>query len=185
VVTTGNDGHGETGKFLEKMLATYGTSSFGTVYSMGAFTPGFFPRREQARNRYKKLARKVAERILSGKQPHVTSWLRKMYKIMKLKMGGVHAVHYLSNGPTEGQPDPSPFILWLMRTIIKKRNITQDEIDRLAGLMGFELSWWRDRGWLRTRNFKQLRAVPIPLDFIVSERLLEISSETDRVLAAA
>lgn len=185
VVTTGNDGHGETGKFLEKMLAAYGTSSFGTVYSMGAFMPGFFPRREQARNRYNKLASKVADRILSGKQPHVTSWLRRVFKVMKRKMTGVHVINYIRYGSVEGQPDPPKLMLWMIKSLLKKRKVTDEQVDKLAAVMGFELDWWRDRGWLTARSLKQLRTTPVPKGFNIAARLLEIPSETERVLAAA
>ncbi len=49
VVTTGNEGHKPTGDFLEKMHATYGTYSFGTISSIGGFDAAYFPWREQAK----------------------------------------------------------------------------------------------------------------------------------------
>ena len=104
--TTGNDGHGETGEFLEKMLATYGTSSFGTIYSLGAFTPGLFPRREKARSKNAKLARTVAQAVLARRKLPTSSIQRKMFRTMKRKVSGAHAIDWLRNGPIRGHyPD--------------------------------------------------------------------------------
>ena len=113
--TTGNDGEKETAAFLEKMLATYGTSSFGTLCSLGAFTPGFFPRRQSARETHRKLARKVVATLLSGKALPVTALQRKMFKVMKRKVAATHAIDWLRTGPVAGQPAPNPILLWLMR----------------------------------------------------------------------
>jgi len=175
VCTTGNDGFRETGDFLEKMLGTYGTSSFGTIYSAGAFTPGFFPRRETARNRYKKLAKRVAETLFSGRKPHITNWQRRMFKVMKKKMSGVHAINYLRYGPVEGQPNPPGFLLWMLKKIMKKRNVTDEQIAKLAGVMTFELSWWRHRNWLSSRSLKQLMKTPVPDGFDIKQHLLQPS----------
>ena len=92
-VTTGNDGHKETGEFLEKMLATYGTYSFGSILSLGGFTPGFFPWREESRKKYTKLAQKVAQTVLQGKMPPSRSIQNKIFRTMKNKMSGIHAVN--------------------------------------------------------------------------------------------
>ncbi|MBW2525684.1 MAG: flavodoxin family protein, partial [Deltaproteobacteria bacterium] len=75
--TTGNDGQRETGEFLEKMLATYGTSSFGTLCGTRAATPGFFPGREAARTGHRKLASKVAATLRAGKALPVTALQRR------------------------------------------------------------------------------------------------------------
>ena len=173
VCTTGNDGFRETGDFLEKMLGTYGVSSFGTIYSTGAITPGFFPRREMARNRYKPFARRIAHVIQSGKKPSITNWQLKMFKVMKKKMSGVHVIHYLRYGAEENQPNPPRFLLWMMKKIIKKRNFKKEQMDKMAGLMTFELNWWRDRNWLTTRNFKQLLETPLPDGFDAKQHLLQ------------
>jgi multimeric flavodoxin WrbA len=173
VVTTGNDGHKETGSFLEKMLATYGVSSFGTVFSAGAFTSGFFPRRESARIRYKKMAGKAAKSIINGKRPRVTPWLRRMYKVMKKKMSGTHVIHFMSHGSDAGMPKPPRFLLWMFKKLLKKRNVTATQVNKVASLMVFELDWWVDRGWLTTKSFKELRSVPVPRDFNIDKRLLD------------
>lgn len=172
VVTTGNDGHEETGNFLEKMLATYGVSSFGTVSSTGALTSGFFPRREMARNRYKKMARKVAKIIINGKRPQVTPWLTRMFKVMKKKMSFVHVIHYIAHDTDKGIPKPPQYRLWMFRKLLKKRNVTVEQINKTASLMVFELDWWKDRGWLKTKSFKELRSVPVPQEFNIHKRLL-------------
>lgn len=171
--TTGNDGHDEVGRFLEKMLATYGTSSFGTIYSLGAFTPGFFPRRELSRAKNRKLAEKVAATILQGKPLPVSSIQKRMFKVMKRKVGGAHAINWLRNGPVEGQPAPSPLLLWILRTRFRKVGISEEQLDRLSGLITLELSWWRSRGWLSAKSFKELSARPIPDGFSVQQQLLE------------
>jgi multimeric flavodoxin WrbA len=171
--TTGNDGHGETGQFLEKMLATWGTSSFGSIYSLGAFTPGFFPRREMARARNAKLARKVAATLLEGKALPVTSIQRKMFKVMKRKVSGAHAIDWLRHGPVEGQPAPSPLLMWILRSRFKKVALTESQLERLSGLISFELGWWRSRGWLDARSFRDLAGRPIPEGFNLRQRLLE------------
>ena len=173
VCTTGNDGFREMGDFQEKILGTYGVSSFGTIYSAGAFTPGFFPRREMARKRYKLFAKRVANVILSGKKPPITNWQNRMFKVMKKKMNGVHVIHYLRYGAVNNQPDPSRFLLWMMKKIMKKRKVTDEQIDKLANVMTFELNWWQDRNWLYARNFKQLLETPIPDGFDAKQHLLQ------------
>ena len=170
--TTANDGHQETGAFLEKMLATYGTHSFGTVHGTGAYTPGFFPRRQLHREKLRKLARKVAATVMSGKRPAVTRWQNRMFKVMRRKMTGVHAINYIVNGPVEGQPDPPRFLVWMIRRAIKKKNIPSKDTQRLSRLMQFELAWWRDRGWLNAKSMRQLLNTPVPDNFSLHSRLL-------------
>lgn len=170
--TTGNDGQGETGAFLEKMLATYGTSSFGTIYSLGAFTPGFFPRRQIARAKHTKLARKVAKTLLSGKQLPTSSIQRKMFRTMKRKVQGAHTIDWMRNGPIPGTPAPSRILIWLLRRRFEQVGLTEEQQDRLSGLISFELSWWRSRGWLSARSFDKLSQAPLPGGFDARQRLL-------------
>jgi hypothetical protein len=171
VTTTGSDGFNEVGRFLEKMLATYGTFSFGTVVGRGAYTPGFFPRRASERKNYQKLARRVAETVKAGKMPSATAWRKKMFKVMTRKLRGVQLVHYVANGPSEGIPDPPAMMVRITRNAMKKRNVTHDQVTRLSRLMSFELRWWADRGWLSAKTFGQLAAKPLPDGFNVRERL--------------
>jgi multimeric flavodoxin WrbA len=172
VTTTGNDGYDEVGRFLEKMLATYGISSFGSVVGTGAYTPGFFPRRESERAKYKKLARRVAETVRTGKMPPATAWRKKMFKVMKRKLTGVQLVNYVANGPSESIPDPTAIMVRMIRNVMKKRNVTDDQVKKLSRLMLFELRWWADRDWLSARTFDQLAAKPVPEGFAVRERLV-------------
>jgi multimeric flavodoxin WrbA len=170
--TTGNDGQKETGEFLEKMLATYGTSSFGTISSMGGFTPGLFPRRAMARAKNAKMARKVARTMLEGKRLPTSSIQRRMFKTMKRKVSGAHTIDWMLNGPIEGQPAPSRFLVRFLRKRFEKVGLTEEKQDRIAGLISFELSWWRSRGWLDARSFDELRDRPIPGGFDARQRLL-------------
>ena len=172
VCTTGNDGQDEVANYLEKMLATYGTSSFGTVIGTGAYTPGFFPRRESVREKYKDLARHVAETIVSGKPMPVSSWQRKMFKVMKRKMTGVHVIDYIQNGESDERPDPPRMMLRMVRGLMTKRGVTEDQVARLARLMSFELGWWSKRGWLTAKSFGQLASRPTPADFDTRAYLL-------------
>lgn len=171
-VTSGNEGQKETGSFLEKMLATYGTFSFGSILSIGGFTPGFFPWREQSRNKYRKLAKKVAKTILLEKRPKRRPIQRKIYRTMKKKMSGSHSINSMIHGVPDGQPTPPKRRLKIMRFFLNKMNVTEKQLEEMAGLMSFELTWWRDRGWLWTKSFKQLSAMPVPEDFNVRDRLI-------------
>jgi multimeric flavodoxin WrbA len=173
-VTTGNDGYRETGEFLEKMLATYGTRSFGTIYSIGGFTPGFFPWREQARQKNRKMAVRAVKMIQQNKLPKVKPILYKMFKAMKHKMHGMHAVNSMVNGEVKNQPKPLWLRVRVMQFFMKKMKITDKQLQKWAGFMSFELSWWRDRGWLRAGNFKQLADMKVPDNFDIKTRLLEI-----------
>ncbi len=177
--TTGNDGHEEVGAFLEKMLATYGTSSFGTINSIFGFTPGFFPGRERARARNKKLAARVARTVLADEKPRVTRMQRQMYKVMRRKMTGVHAINCMRNGNVEGQPEPPWLRLKIMNHFIEKLGFSDEQLDTWAGFLEFELGWWRDRGWLDTRSFADLASRPVPDGFDARRRLLRVSAVTD------
>lgn len=171
-VTTGNEGHRETGSFLEKMLATYGTFSFGSILSIGGFTPGFFPWREHSRNKYRKLAKKVAKKILLEKRPKSKPIQRKMFRVMKNKMSGIHALNSMRYRAPDGQPNPPKLRLKIMRFFFKKMNVNEKQLEKLAGLLSFELAWWRDREWLWARSLKQLAGMPVPENFNVRDRLI-------------
>ena len=172
VTTTGNDGFDEVGSFLEKMLATYGISSFGTVAGTGAYTSGFFPRRESEREKHKKLARSVAQTVTAGKQPTATKWRKKMFKVMKRKLGGVRLIHYVANGPSEKMPDPPAMMVRMIKNVMNKRNVTHYQVARLSRLMTFELRWWADRDWFSAKRFGQIAAKPVPDGFKATDRLV-------------
>lgn len=171
--TTGNDGHGEVGAFLEKMLATYGTYSFGTINSIFGFTPGFFPGRDRARAKNKKLAARVARTVLESKRPSINRMQRKMFKVMRRKMTGVHAINCMRHGNVDGQPEPPWLRLKIMNHFIEKLGFTDKQLDTWAGFLEFELGWWRSRGWLDTKSFSELAARPMPADFNAKQRLLQ------------
>ena len=154
--TTGNDGHEEVGSYLEKILATYGTSSFGTIRSVGGFTPGFFPWRKTARAKNARLARRVAETMAAGKPLPVNAAQRRMFKVMKAKMTRVHALNTLRFGQVEGQPRPSWLKRRLMSFFTRRLGLTDAELDKWARMLSFELRWWRERGWLEARSFADL-----------------------------
>lgn len=170
--TTGNDGHRETGAYLEKMLATYGTSSFGTIHGLGAFTPGFFPRRSTTRAKHAKLAQKVARTMLEGRRLPTSALQRRMFKVMKRKVSGSHTIDWMLHGPIEGQPAPPRLLTWIIRRRFDQVGLTEAQQEKLSGLIPFELRWWRSRGWLDARSFDDLRGRPIPAGFDVSARLL-------------
>ena len=177
--TTGNDGQKETGYFLEKMLATYGTFSFGTINSMFGFTPGFFPARDRARAKNKKLAARVARTVLEGKKPPVNRMQRKMFKAMHRKMTGVHAINCMRRGNVDGQPEPPWLRLKIMTHFIDKLGFTDEQLDTWAGFLQFELGWWRSRGWLDAKSFSQLASKPVPADFNLKHRLLAVNEITE------
>ena len=154
------------------MLTTYGTRSFGTVIGTGAHTPGFFPRREIARAKHTKLAEQVAKTVLSGKSLRIGTWQRRMFKVMKRKITGVHVINYMQNGTVEGQPDPPKMMVKMVRKLIEKRGVSDEQVSKIAGLMSFELGWWRSREWLGARTFRQLAAQPVPAGFDARAHLL-------------
>ena len=121
-VTTGNEGHKETSEFLEKMLATYGTRSFGSLMSIGAFTPGFFPWRGKARQKNQKIARKVARTIMDEKKPASRKIQKQIFKVMNNKMNGVHTINCMQHGIPEGQPAPVKLRQKIMSYFFKKLN---------------------------------------------------------------
>ncbi len=177
--TTGNDGYREVGSFLEKMLATWGAYSFGTIYSGGAFTPGFFPRRASARARYRKLAGRVARTLLAGRTAPRNPMQQRMFRAMKRKFSVQYAVHCMVHGRPKGQPAPS----WLMTRLLqwKMRKMGSPEaLERLSRLCSFELRWWMDRGWLGLRSFRQLARTPVSPDFDARARLLTGHSPSER-----
>lgn len=173
VVTTGNDGHKETAKFLEKMLATYGTYSFGSLMSIGAFISGFFPLRNFARNRNKKLAQKIVSTIKMGKKPKIKSIQKKMFSAMQTKMSKMHALNCMIHGKPGNQPAPSKFKLKIMKFFIKKMELSEEQLHTWSGFLPFELSWWRDRNWLKAKSFKDLEKIPVPANFNIEKRLIK------------
>ena len=180
--TTGNDGHKETGEFLEKMLATYGTASFGTICSTGGFISGEFPKRALARKANAKLAKRVAGTVLQNKSLPVTRMQRKMFKVMKTKMMGIHTLNVIRYGHIEGQPEPSWLKLKIMKKIFKKMAVTEEQLTRWANYISFEYRWWKSRGWLHAKSFKQLSAYPVPQEFNARTRLLK-TGRTPRIEA--
>lgn len=172
VTTTGNDGHKEVADYLEKILATYGTASFGSVIGTGSYTPGFYPRRQSEGEKYKKLAQKVASTILAGKKPRPTAWRRKMFSAMKRKLTGVRTIQYIVNGPSDEVPAPPKFLLRMIQTKMKKRNVSIDQTRKLSKLMSFEFSWWTDRDWHTAKSISQLESKPVPKSFDLHERLI-------------
>ncbi len=176
--TTGSDGDKETGEFLEKMLATYGVSSFGTISSRGAFQSGEFPKRAIARRKNAALAKRVARRILRGESAlPVNRVQRRMFGTMRRKVMGIHTIHTIAHGPVEGQPRPPRLKLWMMRKIFRRLEVTDEQMARWADSMPFEYNWWKARGWLSARSFQALVAAPVPPDFDVKMRLLYLSPE--------
>jgi len=171
-LTTGNDGQKETGHFLEKMLATYGTFSFGTLQSMGGFTPGFFPWREQAREKNKAFAKKVANTILAGKMPKKRKIQKEIFKTMKNKMSGIHTVNCMEYGIPEGQPAPPKVKTKILNYFFRKMKLSEKDITKWAGFLAFELKWWRDRGWLNAKSLKDIMNQSIPENFNLPSRLL-------------
>ena len=172
VVTTGNDGIEETGEFLEKMLATYGTHSFGTISSMGGLNPGFFPWREKSREKYKNFAGIVAKTILDKKKPKSKAMQRKMFKTMHNKMSGIHAINCLVHGVPEGQPRPHWVRIKIMKFFINKFKLTPEQLKKWSEILSFELSWWRDAGWLKATSMKKLSKIQLPQNFKSKDRLL-------------
>jgi multimeric flavodoxin WrbA len=170
--TTGNDGMEPTGEFLQKMLATYGTSSFGHIQSKGGFTPGFFPFREKARIRYKKLANKIADTIINDKKMAVTTLQKRMYKVMSNKMKGSNIFRHLAGSEDKSNVVPPPAKLKMIKKVLKKANMDNAEINRIAKMMAFEYGWWKERDWLKTGSFKQLKNMPVPENFDFKKHLL-------------
>ncbi len=170
--TTGNDGHKETGYFLEKMLATYGTSSFGTLCSTGAFVSGEFPKREHARTKHAKLARRVAKTVLNNTPLPANRLQRQMFKVMKRKLMGIHAINAIRYGHIDGQPAPSWIQLQMMKQMFKRMKVTDEQLTNWAGYISFEYSWWKSRGWLNAKSFQELANRPAPSGFETKKRLL-------------
>ena len=170
-VTTGNDGGPETSGFLEKILATYGIRSFGTIVGTGAFTPGFYPRRQSERARNTRLAARVAEALKNNRQPKPTAWNRKMFSVMSRKMSGVNLVRHMNGTQAPGSPTPPRSLERLVKKGMAKRGVSDADVARIASLMSFEYRWWQDRKWLGSRSFSQLMNQPVPEDFDIRERL--------------
>ncbi|MBN2440236.1 MAG: flavodoxin family protein [Spirochaetales bacterium] len=170
--TTGNDGMKPVGDFLQMMLATYGTFSFGHIQSMGGFTPGFFPFRDKAREKNKKLAKIIADTINHCKELPISSLQKKMFGIMSKKMNGSHIFRYLAGSEDKADAKPSAFKLKLIKKILTRSNMTNDQIHRISKMMAFEYTWWKERGWFKAKSFRQLVQMPVPENFNVKKRLL-------------
>ena len=170
--TTGSDGFNETGAFLEKMLATYGTFSFGTIHSTGAFQSGEFPRRALARKRNARLAKRIARIVNQRKSLPVSRLQKRMFKTMRRKMVGIHTLNAIRYGHIDGQPQPP----WLLRKILSRKfskmKVTKEQLTRWAANMPFEYDWWKSHGWLQAKSFQDLAWMEAPPDFDVRQRLL-------------
>ena len=91
---------------------------------------------------------------------------------MKHKMSGIHTVNSMVYGVPENQPHPPTLRVRIMQFFFKKMKLTEADIEKWAGLLSFELGWWRDRGWLRAKSLEQLANMPVPEGFQVKERLM-------------
>jgi hypothetical protein len=69
-----------------------------------------------------------------------------MFKVMRRKMMGIHTVNYIRNGSADGHPKPPWWLLRLIRRIIDKAKLANQELETWAGLLSFKLNWWKDRG---------------------------------------
>lgn len=172
-VTTGNDGIKPVSDFMQKMLATYGTSSFGTISSMGGFTPGFFPFRDKARLKNKKLAAKIVDTINEGKRPAVLPVQKKMFSVMFRKMSGTNIFKHIADTPDKSSVLPSPSKLKFLQKIFKRVGFTEKHILKIASMMAFEYGWWVERNWLKAKSFKQLAEMSLSDGFSIHENLLQ------------
>lgn len=173
--TTGNEGIVPVKNFLQKMLATWGTSSLGHIGSKGGFTPGYFPLRDRARKSNRKLARKVAHVIGKGKRLPVSTTQKRIFKVMKGKFHGANSFRYLADTDDKSDTIPSAFNLFVMKRLISRIGLNSEDIGKIARMMSFEYSWWRDRNWFSARSFRKLAATPIPEEFDIKQRLLGYS----------
>jgi len=133
-----------------------------------------------ARKRSGKLARRVARTILDRRRPRVNAEQKRMFKVMKRKMMGLHAVNILHSGGTDGQPKPPWWLLRLLKKFMQKVELTNQQLRTWTGLLSFELEWWKRRGWLNARSFDDLARRPVPEDFDVRGRLLKDCTNLDR-----
>jgi len=170
--TTGGEGTEHVIELQEKMLATYGTYSLGSISTRGGLTPGFFPARQAARERNRKKARRAARLVLEGRLPRTSPIQRKMFKVMQQKIQAFHAVRCLHREKPADEPRPSWFFSRLISRVVRKAGITDEQLKTWAGLMTFEFRWWKERGWLNARSFSELAARPAPAGFDIRQRLL-------------
>ena len=63
---------------------------------------------------------------------------------------------------------------------MQKVELTNKQLRTWAGLLSFELEWWKRRGWLNAGSFDDLAKRPVPEDFDVRGRLLKGSANLDR-----
>lgn len=170
--TTGNEGIGPVRDFLQKMLATWGTSSLGHISSKGGFTPGYFPLRDRARANNRKLAAKVADVVGNSGLLPISRTQRKIFRVMKGKLHGSNTFRYLADSEDKSSTAPSALKLMIMKRLLKKMGFDQEDIGKIAKMMSFEYNWWRDRNWFSARSFRKLAATPVPDEFDVAKRLL-------------
>lgn len=171
--TTGNEGIKPVRDFLQKMLATYGTYSFGHIQSKGGFTSGYFPFREKARKKNRKLAQTVADTIKQDRTLPVSPLQKRMFRVMQQKMGGCNTLRYLAGSDSKSDVAPSWLKLKIMEKILRKISLGEEDIERISRMMEFEYNWWADRNWFRARSFGQLASTPVPPGFDVKQRLME------------
>ncbi len=171
-VTTGNDGIKPTADFMQKMLATYGTASFGTISSIGGFTPGFFPLRDKAREKNKKLAAKIAGTIKAGSYPATSAVQKRMFSVMFRKMSGSNTFRHMADAPDKSSVQPSPSKIKFLQKILIRIGLTEQHITKISSLMAFEYGWWVERNWLETKSFKHLATIPVPEGFSIRDNLL-------------
>ena len=91
---------------------------------------------------------------------------------VKNKMSGVHTVNSLVYGVPENQPHPPKLRVKVMQYFFKRMNLSEAQLEKWAGLLSFELSWWRDRGWLKANSLQQLENMSVADGFNIKERLL-------------
>jgi hypothetical protein len=115
--------------------------------------------------------------MLAGKPLPVNAMQRQMFRVMKRKMIGMHAINTLRFGPVAGQPPPHWLRVRLMGHFIKKMELTDADLDKCGKFLPFELRWWRVRGWLDARSFADLSRRPVPDGFDKRQWLLRPEAE--------
>ena len=170
--TTGGEGMEPVKDYLQKILATYGTFSLGHIETKGGLTPGFFPTREKAKNKYKPLANKVANIIKHNKKIGISTLQKKMFKVMKRKMSGVNMFRHMADSEDKADVKPPALLFWFFKKIIKMKNIKEEDIIKISKIMSFEYNWWKNCGWLRATSFSDLMKISFPDNFDVKKELL-------------
>jgi hypothetical protein len=122
------------------------------------------------------LARRVARTLVQGKSLAVNRMQKKMFKVMKRKLMGIHALNTIRYGHIDGQPKPPWLQLMTMRKIFKKMHYTEEQISKWADSIPFEYNWWKSRGWLHAKSFQDLAWMEVPPNFDARRRLLLVES---------